>query len=146
VTIVIPGRRGAALAGLLILLAGASVACGAASAARQEQPTRTVQITIHFSRFDQSSIAVQPGETVRFIVENTDPIDHEFIVGDDAVQLVHELGTEAHHPPRPGEMSVPADTTRETTYTFPAEPGTLTFACHLPGHFKFGMYGTLVIG
>jgi uncharacterized cupredoxin-like copper-binding protein len=138
------GRRGTALAGLLILLAGASVACGAASAA--PQATRTVHITIHFSRFDQLSIAAQPGETVRFVVENTDPIDHEFLVGDDALQLVHELGTEAHHPPRPGEMSVPADTTRETTYTFPTEPGSLTFACHLPGHFQFGMHGTLFIG
>ena len=35
------------------------------------------------------------------MIVNTDPIDHEFILGDERVQLVHEEGTEAHHAPRP---------------------------------------------
>jgi uncharacterized cupredoxin-like copper-binding protein len=57
---------------------------------------------------------------------------------------VHERGTEAVHPPRPGEVSVPAGTTATTTYTFEA-PGDLTFACHLPGHFAYGMQGTVSV-
>jgi uncharacterized cupredoxin-like copper-binding protein len=107
---------------------------------------RTVDITIHFSRFSVSNVDVTPGETVRFVVENTDPIDHEFIVGDRQVQLIHERGTEPLHPPKPGEMSVPAGTTQTTTYTFPSTQGpTLFFACHLPGHYAYGMHGTITI-
>ena len=52
------------------------------------------------------------------MISNTDPIDHEFIVGDQAVQDAHELGTESFHPPRPGEVTIPAGETVETTYTF----------------------------
>jgi uncharacterized cupredoxin-like copper-binding protein len=107
---------------------------------------RTVNITIHFSRFSLDQVNVAPGETVSFLVTNTDPIDHEFILGDDYVQLIHENGTELRHPPRPGEMSVPAGTTQVTTYTFPQRNRQLIFACHLPGHYAFGMHGTVTIG
>lgn len=135
--------RAAALAGLLALLVGASAASGGAAAAR---PTDgTVRITIHHSRFDPDTIAVQPGEAVRFVIRNTDPIDHEFILGDERVQLVHEEGTEAHHDPRPGEVSVPAGETVVTTVTFPQVPAELIFGCHLPGHYDFGMRGTVTI-
>ncbi len=106
---------------------------------------RTVDITIHFSRFEPDHVDVAPGETVRFVVHNTDPIDHEFILGDQYVQTIHENGTELRHPPKPGEMSVPAGTTQVTTYTFPATDGQLIFACHLPGHYAFGMHGTVTI-
>lgn len=130
------------VAGLLTLLSGGSAACAAAAAS----DVRTVEIQIRFSRFVPSTIQVAPGETVRFVVHNADPIDHEFLVGDETVQLVHELGTEAHHPPKPGEMSAPAGSTRETTFTFPGTPGELVFGCHLPGHYAFGMRGAVLIG
>jgi uncharacterized cupredoxin-like copper-binding protein len=106
---------------------------------------RTVHVTIHFSRFAPSNVVAAPGETIRFVVQNTDPIDHEFIVGDRQVQRIHERGTEPLHPPKPGEMSVPAGTTQVTTYTFPSEPGSLIFGCHLPGHYAYGMRGTVTI-
>jgi uncharacterized cupredoxin-like copper-binding protein len=134
--------RTAVVAGVLALLAGGSAACGAAAAS----DVRTVEIKIQFSRFEPSTIQVAPGETVRFVVRNADPIDHEFLIGDDTVQLVHELGTEAHHAPRPGEISVPAGSTRETTYTFSRMPGDLVFGCHLPGHYAYGMHGVVLIG
>ena len=134
--------RTAALAGALALLGAATAACGAAVAAPSP---RTVHMTVHFSGFEPGDVAVRPGETVRFVLENTDPIDHEFILGDERVQLVHEEGTEAHHAPRPGEVSVPAGETVVTSYTFPERPGELLFGCHLPGHYDFGMRGTVAI-
>jgi plastocyanin len=74
-------------------------------------------IVARFSSFEPATIEVEPGETVRFVIRNADPIDHEFIVGDARVQRIHESGTEAHHDPRPGEVSVPAGET-VATYTF----------------------------
>ena len=134
----------AALAGLAMLLVGGSLATGGAAAAR---PTDgSVRITIHFSHFDPDAIEVEPGQTVRFVIHNTDPIDHEFILGDEHVQLVHEEGTEAHHPPRPGEVSIPPGATVVTTYTFPVSGGSLIFGCHLPGHYAYGMRGSVTVG
>ena len=135
--------RAAAAAVALALLVGA-VATSRGAAARAN--AGTIDMTIHFSRFEPGEIAVAPGETVRFVIRNTDPIDHEFILGDGRVQLVHEEGTEAHHDPRPGEVSVPAGETVVTTYTFPKIAGALIFGCHLPGHYDFGMLGTVTVG
>ena len=114
-------------------------ACAPASAG-----SSTIEIGIEHSRFEQTRIEVQAGEEVTFIVRNTDPIAHEFIVGDERVQAVHEEGTEAHHDARPGEVSVAAGETVTTTYTF-GEPGELIFGCHLPGHYAYGMRGTIRI-
>jgi uncharacterized cupredoxin-like copper-binding protein len=135
--------RAAAAAVVLALLVGVT-AMTRGSAARANDGT--VRITIHYSSFDPDGLAVEPGETVRFVIVNTDPIDHEFILGDQRVQDVHEKGTEAHHAPRPGEVSVPAGETVVTTYTFPKISRSLIFGCHLPGHYAFGMHGTVTIG
>ena len=78
------------------------------------------------------------------MIRNTDPIDHEFIVGDEEVQQLHEEGTEAHHGAKPGEITVPAGEQRETTFLFEDE-GELIFGCHLPGHYDYGMKGIVRI-
>ena len=106
----------------------------------------TVTLTIRHSHFDPERVSVRPGTTVRFVVRNTDPIGHELIVGDAEVHRRHETGTEAVHPPRPGEVSVPAQATAETTFRFGApsdEP--VVYACHLPGHLAYGMSGEVNI-
>jgi uncharacterized cupredoxin-like copper-binding protein len=137
-------RRTGVAAAVAVLLSAAALA---ATAAASPPPTRTVNVHIHFSRFDLASLQVAPGETVRFVVTNEDPIDHEFLVGDAAMQRIHELGAEPAHGARPGEISVPAGETVETTFTFPdrLDPG-WQFACHLPGHYDYGMHGTIAIG
>ena len=132
---------GSARLALAMLVVASLAACRPAQA---EDRVRTVEVTIHYSRFDPSTLTFEPGTTVRFEVRNTDPIDHEFILGDEEVQAVHERGTESHHGARPGEISIPAGTTRTTTYTF-AEAATLIFGCHLPGHYAFGMRGTVTV-
>jgi uncharacterized cupredoxin-like copper-binding protein len=134
--------RAGGAAWAVVLLGGAPAAAGGAAARANDG---TIRITIHYSRFEPADLAVEPGETVRFVIVNTDPIDHELILGDAEVQQVHEEGTEAHHPPRPGEVSVPAGETVVTTYTFPEIGGPLIFGCHLPGHYDFGMRGLVTI-
>ena len=114
---------------------------GACAAAAE----RTVDVTIRHSRFLPATLDFSPGTTVRFVVRNTDPIDHEFIVGNEAVQARHQTGTEPHHGAIPGEVSVPAGGQATTTYTF-SEPGTIFIGCHLPGHYAYGMRGSVRVG
>ncbi len=142
-------RRRSPLALLLALgvalAATLSVALAAWSWAQAQDPprTRTVVITIHWSRFQPSEVRMTQGDTVRFVIHNTDPIDHEFILGDEQVQDAHEHGTQASHDGSvPGQVSIPAGQTRTTTYTF-ERPLSLAYACHLPGHYRYGMVGVV---
>jgi uncharacterized cupredoxin-like copper-binding protein len=107
---------------------------------------RTVTLTVHHSQFSVADLHVRPGETVRFVVSNADPIGHELIVGDQAVQDAHEAGTDASHQGRPGEISVPPGATAVTTYRFGPSGGGVLFGCHLPGHWAYGMHGTIQVG
>ncbi|MBI4260485.1 MAG: hypothetical protein HY658_07955 [Actinobacteria bacterium] len=131
----------------MALVASAALALSACAAdvpgprGTRERP-RKVVIRIEHSAFLPEEVGVAAGETVRFVLENGDPIGHEFILGDAALQDVHERGTEAHHGDRPGEVSVPSGGTAETTFTF-GGGGTLIFGCHLPGHYAYGMRGTV---
>jgi uncharacterized cupredoxin-like copper-binding protein len=104
----------------------------------------TVDVGIHYSKFSFSQLRVRAGTLVRFVVHNDDPIHHEFIVGDASVHARHEAGTEAVHPPVPGEVSVAPQDVGETFYRFD-RPGRYEFACHLPGHFAYGMHGWVVV-
>ena len=114
----------------------------AAGACSPEPSTVTVDVEIRHSRFIPDHLEFAVGTTVTFVVANTDPIDHEFLIGDAQVQEAHEEGTEAHHGKKPGEISIPAGETRTTTYTF-EESGPLLIGCHLPSHYDFGMKGTI---
>jgi uncharacterized cupredoxin-like copper-binding protein len=105
---------------------------------------RTIEITIHHSRFEPSELDVAEGTTVRFVIRNTDPIDHEFILGNQEVQDRHENGTHSSHGSVPGEVSIAAGKMASTTYTF-EEPGLLLLGCHLPGHWDYGMRGLVKV-
>ncbi|MDP9069446.1 MAG: plastocyanin/azurin family copper-binding protein [Actinomycetota bacterium] len=122
---------------IALLLALFTFSCAPASGSE-----RTVVLNIEHSSFGRDHLTFHKGEMVRFVLRNGDPIDHELIIGDAAVQQLHESGTETHHDARPGEVSVAAGATAETTYTF-SEPGTLLFGCHLPRHYRYGMRGTI---
>jgi uncharacterized cupredoxin-like copper-binding protein len=133
-----------------VLVAVATTA--AASAARDDDDSSpvlgpglvTVDVGIEHSTFSLDRLRVAPGTTVRFVVSNRDPIDHELIVGDRAVHAAHERGGERDHPPVPGEVSVPPGARGLTFFEFD-EAGEFVFACHLPGHVAFGMVGLVQV-
>ena len=122
----------------------AVVALTACSPTAVPERDRTVVITARHSRFEPATVTVATGTTVRFVLRNHDPIDHEFIVGPKEVHDRHQDGTEPQHGDVPGEVSVPAGREASTTYTF-TSGGAVQFACHLPGHRAYGMVGTVVV-
>ena len=95
----------------------------------------TVVVDVEHSRFLPDYVRVVEGTEVRFVLQNGDPINHELIVGPAWVHALHEHGTEAYHPPKPGELSVGPDEQGVTSYVFD-EPGTVEMACHLPGPLR----------
>ncbi len=124
----------------LVAVAFAAATVLAACSARGAGPV--VEIDIRYSRFEPAAVSVPAGVPVTVVIRNGDPIDHEWIVGDDDVHARHRTGTEPAHAERPTEVSVPAGAAVTTIVAF-AAAGTYAFICHLPGHEAYGMVGTL---
>ena len=121
--------------GLSLGLAGMAAAwAGGVGAA-----PRSAEIDIHYSHYGPNTLTVPAGTPITILLKNTDPIDHEWIVGDAATHDRHRTGTEPVHGDRPDEVSVPAGTTKTTTLTLPA--GSYLYICHFPLHEEYGMVG-----
>jgi uncharacterized cupredoxin-like copper-binding protein len=139
---------------LIVPAVVASVVTGGAYAFMQatapEPPTPlgpgevTVELGVEHSLFTTEEIRVYEGTRVRFVLDNDDPINHELVMGDASVHARHAAGMEAKHAPIPGEVSVSPNDRAVTTFRFD-EPGTVEFACHLPGHYEYGMHGTIEV-
>ena len=129
------------LKGVALLLA-----CAAAFAACSTGPSTpsSIEVRMHYSKYLPASLEVAAGSTVEFVIVNEDPIAHEFIIGNEAEQLEHEKGDIGDTHTGPGEASVPAGSTVRMSFTF-AKAGPLFYACHLPGHYRYGMKGSLKV-
>jgi len=126
------------------LLAATAILIAAVLSTPSSATTQTIAVTMHHSRFAPSRFVVRRGTTVRLVITNIDPIDHELILGDETVQRRHETGTEPAHGTVPGEVSVPAGTTAETSYTF-SRTGIVLIGCHARGHYDYGMRGAVLV-
>jgi uncharacterized cupredoxin-like copper-binding protein len=133
-------------AGLPIVAACAVLGTGFGAIAFDPAVNANVRVELHirYSHFEPSTLFVPAGRAVTFVLHNDDPIEHEWIVGDAALHERHRTGTEEHHGARPTEVSIPANSTIETTITF-AEPVAWQYICHLPGHEAYGMVGLLSV-
>jgi uncharacterized cupredoxin-like copper-binding protein len=134
---------GAGLVALAVALAFAAITL-AGGRPTPPPPSTSIEIAIKFSKFVPDSLVVPIGVPVTITLRNDDPIDHEWIVGDEQVHAVHRVGTEPLHPDRPTEVVLPAMASKTTVITF-EEAGTLQFICHLPGHEAYGMTGVVTI-
>jgi len=145
-------RRGGPLVVLALAVTGLVTGVGYALAAGLASPEMvplgpgdvTVEINVHHSHFQPDRLVVVAGTRVRFLLVNDDPIHHELITGGPEVHIRHARGTEAEHPSIPGEVTVGPNGMSITTFTFD-ETGTFEFACHLPGHYEYGMQGEIEV-
>ena len=126
-------------AALLLACTSAFAACSSNEPAR-----KTIEMNIHYSKYSPDRIEVATGTTVDFVIANTDPIAHEFIIGTEAEQLEHEKGRADDPHTGPGEASIAAGQTVRLSFAFD-KPGTLLYACHLPAHYAYGMKGTVTV-
>lgn len=113
-------------------------------------------VSVHMDdtmRFTPDTIAVQAGETVRFVVHNGGAVPHEFVLGSDQEIAAHAalmreiaVGQAVHHQHGGGAtLSVAPGAMGELVVTF-AQPGTVEMACLVPGHFEAGMRGRIQVG
>ncbi len=97
-------------------------------------------------RIEPAEMTVKAGQPVTFIVTNTGAIDHEFYLGDEAMQAEQEAmmqaGQMAHDTAE--SISLKPGETKELTYTFGTAGQTIA-GCHVAGHYIAGMKATITI-
>lgn len=134
---------------MAVLVAACSTGGSQTAPPTNEGPTTRVEVQLTDAfRIELSSATVPAGVPVTFVVTNTGVVEHEFYLGDEAVQAAHEqemldMGGMTHDDPegipvKPGE-------TRSLTYTFPVAGKTIA-GCHVAGHYGAGMRTEIIVG
>lgn len=98
-------------------------------------------------RIEPATMTVPAGVPVTFVVTNAGVLDHEFYLGDDAMQALHEeemleMGGMGHDEPE--GIAVDPGETKELTYTFDAAGQTVA-GCHVTGHYGAGMKAMITV-
>ena len=97
-------------------------------------------------RMEPAQVTVKAGQPVTFVVTNTGALDHEFYLGDEAMQAEQEQmmqsGQMAHDTAE--GISLKPGETKELTYTFDTAGQTLA-GCHVAGHYIGGMKATITV-
>ena len=113
-------------------------------------------------KFDVSSIAVAPGESVKVVLTNLCALPktvmgHNWVLlakGTDSVAFSNAAAPEAateYIPPKMKDKVLAAvkllgpNESGEVTFTAPTEPGEYPFLCTFPAHCVVGMKGVLVV-
>lgn len=128
-------------------------AFGFGEAAPDAAPDRTVEVTARDSmRFEPDRIVVEPGQIVRFVVENVGKLQHSFTLGTPQYQRTHDEQMRGMAPDElaghmkgsSNGMVIPPGGTGSLTWRFERD-GPVEFACHIPGHYPAGMKGRVRI-
>jgi uncharacterized cupredoxin-like copper-binding protein len=118
------------------------------AAAASEADAEILVVASDELTFDPATIEVEAREVVTFIVRNEGKTDHEFVLGDEAYQEMHDKDmTEGGHHMAGMENAVtvgPGETAK-LTWRF-SERGEVLYGCHEPGHYDGGMVGTVEVG
>ncbi len=149
--------RNLALAPALILVVAAcsggataspSVVAASPSAAGSARPAvQTIEVNLTDTiKIEPAEMTVKAGQPVTFVLTNTGVLEHEFYLGDEAVQAEQEemmaSGQMAHDTSE--GISLKPGETKELTYTFEA-PGKTLAGCHVAGHYAGGMKATITV-
>ncbi|OPF63595.1 plastocyanin/azurin family copper-binding protein [Hydrogenophaga sp. H7] len=110
--------------------------------------SRTIQVDmINGMRFIPSDIQVKQGETIRFVLKNTDSVKHEFSLGTKQELLEHyevmKKFPDMEHD-EPNKISLAPGKQGEVIWKF-TKAGAVDFACLHVGHFDAGMKGLVKV-
>lgn len=97
-------------------------------------------------RMEPAEMTVRVGQPVTFVLMNTGATDHEFYLGDEAMQAEQEQmmqSGEMVHDTANGVSLKPGET-KEFTFTFD-EAGQTLAGCHFAGHYAGGMKATITV-
>ena len=99
-------------------------------------------------RYTPSDIQVKRGETIRFVIKNSGQVKHELSLGTEKELLEHleqmKKFPDMEHD-EPSKVTLAPGKQGEIIWQF-TQPGTVHFACLMPGHYEGGMKGVVKVG
>jgi uncharacterized cupredoxin-like copper-binding protein len=126
---------------------GGETAIGKPGVAARVNRTIAIEMSDRM-RFTPSDLAVEKGETVRFIVKNTGRLKHELSLGTQEELLEHleqmRKFPDMEHD-EPSKITLGPGRQGEIVWHF-TKAGVVDFACLIPGHYEAGMKGTINVG
>src|SRR5262249_10491756 len=112
-----------------------------------KKPARTIKVVMKEMMFEPSLIEVHKGEQIRFVLENDGTEDHEFMLATVAENRKHgelmKKYPEMEHDDPNGKRIAP-HAQRELLWRF-TKVGEFEYACLIPTHYEFGMFGKVVV-
>jgi uncharacterized cupredoxin-like copper-binding protein len=117
-------------------------------AGKSAQATRTIELAMADTmRVTPDKLAVQEGDTVRFVVRNTGRMLHEMVIGTPD-ELAKHAALMARFPGMQHDeaymVHVAPGQTGEIIWHF-NRSGSFEFACLIAGHYEAGMRGTITV-
>jgi uncharacterized cupredoxin-like copper-binding protein len=118
------------------------------SAGDPRKVDRTIRVVMTDAmRFEPSSVSVNEGDTVRFVVQNKGKLRHEFVLGSEEELIQHAAMMNSdpgmtHSAPNMVPLNGGASGSVVWRFT---TAGAVEFACLQAGHFDAGMKGTVVV-
>jgi uncharacterized cupredoxin-like copper-binding protein len=109
---------------------------------------RTIEVAMGDNmRFSPDRIEVRQGETVKLVVRNGGKVLHELVLGtrkelEEHAALMAKFPGMEHDEPYMAHVG--AGKTGELVWTF-NRPGEFDFACLIPGHYRAGMAGKVIV-
>ena len=116
-----------------------------------KKPARIVQVMMREGdgkmMFLPDRVEVKRGEQIRFMIQNSGMLDHEFILAttDENVKHAEEMkkNPEMEHDD-PNAKRVAPGKNSQVVWKF-TKAGTFEFGCLIPGHREAGMIGTVTV-
>ena len=109
--------------------------------------SRTIKVTMEDTfRFTPDVIKVKAGETIRFFVKNAGKIPHEMVIGsmDELKEHAKMMLKMPTMQPEPNMIALKPGQHGSLVWQF-GKPGTVDFACLVPGHMEAGMVGKIEV-
>ncbi|MGX6571237.1 cupredoxin domain-containing protein [Cupriavidus necator] len=127
---------------------GAAATSAAGQPGNPAKVSRTIDVAMADTmRFTPASIAVKRGETVRFVVRNVGKVEHEMVIGNASELKQHAQMMRSTTPAKHGganQITLAPGQKGALVWQFDG-PGTVDFACLVPGHFEAGMVGKVAV-
>ena len=114
---------------------------------KESEVDRIIKVEANDSmRFTHEQIKVKTGETIKFEVNNTGAIPHEFSIGTKDEHMVHGkmmmANPDMHHGPGGSSITIAPGKTETLVWYF-EEAWEVQAACNIPGHYQAGMHSDI---
>lgn len=117
-----------------------------------DEVSRTIEVNIKetesgYMLFEPDAIPIEKGTVVRFVINNSGALDHEFFLGSFDEIGKHERWMRQHPDMAhddPNAVAISSGKTAVLDWNF-SEMLNLAFVCLVPGHREVGMWGVIIV-